>query len=147
MAKTDPSSLTPKRRKVYELTTKGDTPPTIARKLKITRSAVYSHMRHLRLAGLLPDNRAVSRSTPKPRRVIGGRHPDGRSATANGAVTELDQVRNMVTKIREDIAEGLTKANERATELEHELHRNKAERTELMERDERYKQAAEALNA
>lgn len=53
--------LTAKQAQVYDLLDRGETPPAIAKKLKISSSGVYGHMRNIREAGVtLPSERVAA---------------------------------------------------------------------------------------
>lgn len=79
---TTTDELTAKQRRVYALLEEGHKPAEIAKRMKITRSGVYGHIRHIRRAGVvLPEERPFT---------------NGEVASPNGEVA-VDGVEEMLS--------------------------------------------------
>lgn len=131
-------ALTPKQREVLDLLSAGQRPPAIAKKLKLTRSSVYNHMRNMRKLGIeLPNERVGFDSEPEPAA------PNTNGASANGYTDPIDALDAAILlgrKRLEEIAEDLDAIRERGERLN-------AERDEVTGQLQRFERATEALRA
>lgn len=134
-------ALTPKQREVLDLLGAGQRPPAIAKKLKLTRSSVYNHMRNMRKLGIeLPNERVGTSSEPEP---VGVNLGNTNGASANGYTDPIDALDAAILlgrKRLEEIAEDLDAIRERGERLH-------AERDEVTGQLQRFERATEALRA
>lgn len=130
--------LTPKQREVLDLLSAGQRPPAIAKKLKLTRSSVYNHMRNMRKLGIeLPNERVGFDSEPEPAA------PNTNGASANGWADPLEALEAATAlgrKRLEEIAEAVDTMRERGERLN-------AERDEITDQLGRFERATKALSA
>ncbi len=134
----DLSKLTPKQRQVYDLILSGVKPPAVAKKLKITTSGVYGHLRKMRDVGIDPMVEIASLATaiadadaqqPVEPPAVEVAESNGRVATAEeflataiaDAEAQQTEVAQYIEQHRSEI-EHAEQESERLTERVGKLH-------------------------
>lgn len=123
-------ALTPKQKQVRDLLAKGLAPAEVAKRLRISPSGVYGHIRNMRAAGIeLPaetteSNGASAEAPPPPAPVAPV--PDGEPDPTLALREAIEYERTRVSAIAEEIAEHETEIA--ALRDEHETRSARAEK-------------------
>lgn len=138
--------LTPKQQQVIEALDRGEAPPAIAKKMKISASGVYGHIRNIRKLGIvipgesLGSNGDGPTADAEPLIPPGGYTPSAEDeAPAVDAETFLE---GEVARAQADLA----KLGDDHAALTESLAQTAAKQTELVERIEKLDAARMALN-
>lgn len=98
-------ALTPKQRQVLDLLNRDVSPTEVARRLKISPSGVYGHMRNIRAAGVEIDNLALATGpaapAPEPEALtaVSTRATNGEADPAQALTSALESGRERLTAI------------------------------------------------
>jgi septal ring factor EnvC (AmiA/AmiB activator) len=139
MTATPTPALTPKQQKVFELLGAGTPPAEIAKRLKISPSGVYGHMRNMRAAGAQLPGEVVRSLTPPPSAAV---LTNGATTTAT-AVT-ADPAQSLKDAIDRD-QERAEQISSQISELQQRIDELGNERDVLQARTQKYNAAISAL--
>lgn len=137
--------LTPKPRQVYDLLTDGMKPPEIAKRMRITRSGVYGHMRQIRKLGITLPGESLNGGAAATRPGATPPTPSGVNnlISVAGSIDPLTAIKTASLKASErraEIDQEVEQMSQRASQL-------KEERAGIEEQLGRYERAAHELTA